>query len=107
MLRRPSHFVSTLVLQQDYTKGKGDATISSQDEISRSRKQKSSLKGFEPSVSETTKSIDLEETKKLTASEQIKKDILNYLDNLIEKTEWLAILCPSFNSEFFSSVLTA
>lgn len=107
MLRRPSHFVtaSNLVLQQELDlKGKGDdegnTTISMatlQDETPRNRKQKSSLKGFdkrsEPSVSDSksSKSVNLKETKKQLVGEQIKKDILDYLDNLIEKSEWLAL----------------
>lgn len=69
-----------------------------QDEVSRSRKQKSSLKGLdkksELSVSESksSKSVSLKEIKKHPVVEQIKKDILDYLDNLIEKTEWLVLL---------------
>lgn len=97
---------SALASRQDLdAKRKGDdegnATISVatlQDEIPRSRKQKSSLKGSdkrsEPSVSESksSKSISSKEIKKQPVGEQIKKDILDYLDNLIEKTEWLALL---------------
>lgn len=112
MLRRPSHFVtvSNLVSRQDLDarekggsdrKGGGDrnTTISVstlQDELPRNRKQKSSLKGLdkrsEPSISESksSKSISSKEIKK--PGEQIKKDILDYLNNLIEKTEWLVLL---------------
>lgn len=131
MLRRPSHFVtaSNLVSRQELDlKGKGDGegntTISMttlQDEIPRNRKQKSNLKGFdkrsEPSVSESksSKSVDLKETKKQPEDEQIKKDILDYLDNLIEKSEWLALkfFISNINKyyihflimNFFSSIL--
>ncbi|XP_011639724.2 dynein heavy chain 10, axonemal [Pogonomyrmex barbatus] len=100
-LMRSSQFVtgSTLVSRQNLdTKGKGDneETISVttlQDEDSKSQKLKS-LKRFdkrsEPSVSESksSKSVSLKETEKLPVNEQIKKDILDYLDKLIEKTEW-------------------
>lgn len=105
MLRRPSQFVtpSLSLFQQEQVKKKRDdergTTISMatfQDEISRSRKQKSSLKGFdrksEPSISESSKSIISKEVKQLPVGEQIKKDILDYLDNLIEKAEWLVLL---------------
>lgn len=100
MLRRPSQFAtSASVSQQDLdVRRKGDdersttiSVVTFQDEISR-RKQ-SSLKEFdrrsEPSVSESSKSIDVKE--KLPVGEQIKKDILDYLGNLIEKVEWLAL----------------
>lgn len=106
MLRRPSHFItpSASVSRQDQdVKRKGDderKTISSvatfQDEILRSRKQTSSLKDrrSEPSVSESksSKSISSKETRKLIVGEQIKMDILHFLDNLIEKAEWLVLL---------------
>lgn len=68
-----------------------------QDEIPRSRKQKSSSKGLdrrsEPSVSESksSRSVSSKETRTQPVTEQIKKDILDYLDNLIEKTEWLVL----------------
>lgn len=103
-MRRPSQFVtaSTIVSRQDFdAKKRGNTTISVttlQDEVSRSRKQKSSLKGLdkksELSVSESksSKSVSLKEIKKHPVVEQIKKDILDYLDNLIEKTEWLVLL---------------
>jgi len=104
MLRRPSHFVttSTIISRQNLdAKRKGDeenTTISMttlQDEVPR-RKQKSNLKGLdrrsEPSVSESSKSVSSKEIRKQPITEQIKKDILDYLDNLIEKTEWLALL---------------
>lgn len=69
-----------------------------QDEVSRGRKQKSSLKGLDKkselsaSESKSSKSVSLKEIKKYPVIEQTKKDILDYLDNLIEKTEWLALL---------------
>ncbi|XP_011874224.1 PREDICTED: dynein heavy chain 10, axonemal [Vollenhovia emeryi] len=104
VLRRPSHFVtaSTYASRQDLdakrkADDEGNTTISAatlQDEIPRSRKQKSSLKGFdrrsEPSISESksSKSISSKEIQKQPVGEQIKKDILDYLENLIEKTEW-------------------
>lgn len=101
MLRRPSAFLTpSIVASRLGVKRKGDdeenATISMatlQDESPKSRKQKSSLKGFdkrsEPFVSDSksSKSVSLKEVKK-PVGEQIKKDILDYLDNLIEKTEW-------------------
>ncbi|KYN03638.1 Dynein heavy chain 10, axonemal, partial [Cyphomyrmex costatus] len=104
MLRRPSHFVtaSNIVSRQDLDANRkeddeGNITISVatlQDEGLKSRKQKSSLKELdgksEPSISESksSKSIHSKEIKKQPITEQLKRDILDYLDNLIEKTEW-------------------
>ncbi|XP_011694340.1 PREDICTED: dynein heavy chain 10, axonemal [Wasmannia auropunctata] len=104
VLRRPSHFVtaSSIASRQDLAarkKGGGDdentamsmATL--QDETPRNRKLKSSLKGLdkrsELSVSESksSKSVSSKEIRK-PVTEQIKRDILDYLDKLIEKTEW-------------------
>ncbi|XP_070520949.1 dynein axonemal heavy chain 10 [Cardiocondyla obscurior] len=102
-VRRPSQFVTgnNLIAQQDLNAEKaddeGNATLSMvtlQDEISKSQKQKSSSKGLnkksESSISESksSKSINSREIKKQPMVEQIKKDILDYLDNLIEKTTW-------------------
>jgi len=104
MLRRPSHFVTTSNmisrpnLDAQRKEDEENTTISMatlQDEVPR-RKQKSNLKGLdrrsEPSVSESSKSVSSKEIKKQPITEQIKKDILDDLDNLIEKTEWLALL---------------
>lgn len=100
MLRRPSHFVtaSNIISRQDLDeKRKGDdenttISVASLQDDTRSRKQKSDSKGYdkksERSASES-KSVSLKEIKKHPLVEQIKKDILDYLDSLIEKTEWL------------------
>ncbi|XP_018050925.1 PREDICTED: dynein heavy chain 10, axonemal [Atta colombica] len=101
MLRRPSNFVtaSNIISRQDLdTNRKADdeenTTISMatlQDEVLKSRKQKSNLKGLdeksEQSISESSKS-DSKEIKKQPVTEQLKRDILDYLENLIEKTQW-------------------
>jgi len=106
MLRRPSHFVTTsnVISRQNLDaqrKEDEENTIISmatlQDEVPK-RKQKSNLKGLdkrsEPSVSESksSKSVSSKEIRKQPVTEQIKKDILDYLNNLIEKTEWLILL---------------
>ncbi|KYQ51703.1 Dynein heavy chain 10, axonemal [Trachymyrmex zeteki] len=75
----------------------GNTTISVatlQDEVLKSRKQKSSLKGLdgksELSISESksSKSVHSKKIRKQPMIEQLKRDILDYLENLIEKTEW-------------------
>lgn len=107
MLRRPSHFVtaSNIVSRQDLDANRkaddeGNTTISVatlQDEVLKSRKQKSSLKGLdgksELSISESksSKSVHSKKIRKQPMIEQLKRDILDYLENLIEKTEWLAL----------------
>jgi len=104
MLRRPSNFAtaSNIISRQNLdTNRKADdeenTTISMatlQDEVLKSRKQKSNLKGLdeksEQSILESSKS-DSKEIKKQPVTEQLKRDILDYLENLIEKTQWLAL----------------
>ncbi|KYN43305.1 Dynein heavy chain 10, axonemal, partial [Trachymyrmex septentrionalis] len=104
MLRRPSDFVtaSNIVSRQNSDANKkvddeGNTTISMatlQDEVLKNRKQKSNLKGLDGkseqsiSASKSSKSVHSKEMKKQPVNEQLKRDILDYLDNLIEKTEW-------------------
>ncbi|GAB1860436.1 Dynein heavy chain 10, axonemal [Camponotus japonicus] len=93
MLKRPSVFMrpSILISKQDLpTRGKrNDEETISQDESSRSRKLKPSSrsKRSDLSTSELSRSASLRETRKQPMIEQIKKDILDYLDNIIESAE--------------------
>lgn len=64
-----------------------------QDDVSRSKISKSSLRGSGKKSSSDLKSSRSADTLKETMrDQQNKKDILNYLDNLIESVEWLALL---------------
>lgn len=98
MLRRPSVFMrpSILISKQDLpAKGKrNDEETISQDESSRSRKLKPSSrsKKSDLSTSGLSRSVSLWEVQKQPMIEQIKKDILDYLDNIIESAESLVLL---------------
>lgn len=66
---------------------------SSQDETARSKRSKSSLRGSGKKSSPDLKSSKSVDTYKETMRDrQNKKDILNYLDNLIESVKWSALL---------------
>ncbi|KAG5332872.1 DYH10 protein, partial [Acromyrmex heyeri] len=98
MLRRPAPFVTASNIVQDLDanrKADDEETTTSmatlQDQVSKSRNLKSSLKEFdgksEQFISESSKSVHSKKIKK-EAVEQFKRNILDYLNNLIEKTEW-------------------
>lgn len=56
------------------------------------RKQKSSFRRLQASdISKPSRSYSLSEMRKYPMIEQIKKDILEHLDNLIESTDWLVL----------------
>ncbi|KAG5320172.1 DYH10 protein, partial [Pseudoatta argentina] len=98
MLRRPAPFVTASNIVQDLDanrKADDEETTTSmatlQDQVSKSRNLKSSLKEFdgksEQFISESSKLVHSKKIKK-EAVEQFKRNILDYLNNLIEKTEW-------------------
>lgn len=95
MLRRPSAFLAPSVLISKRVlparrKENNEETIS--QESLKDRKLKPSLKGFQRSdLSRPSRSLSLSETRKQPMIEQIKKDILDYLDNMIESAEWLVL----------------
>ena len=100
MLRRPAPFVTASNIVQNLDanrKADDEETTTSttlQDQVLKSGNLKSSLKELdgksEQSILESSKSGHSKEIKK-EAVEQFKRNILDYLDNLIEKTEWLAL----------------
>ncbi|CAL1680177.1 unnamed protein product [Lasius platythorax] len=93
MLRRSSLFMrpSILISKQDLParRKEDDEETISQDESSKSRKLKSSLKSkrSDLSISESIRSVSSKEMRRQPMIEQIKKDILDYLDNMIKSAE--------------------
>lgn len=103
-LRRPSDFrrASVLISRQDLParRNRDDdltgSAFSLPDEDSKSRKQKSSLKDVskKPSTADSrlSRSVSSKEMKRhQPMMEQSKRDILDYLDGLIECVEWSAL----------------
>lgn len=97
MLRRPSAFVAPSVLISKRVlparrKGNDEETIS-QDE--RDRMLRPSLRSkrsdLSISVSRPSRSVSLREMREQPMIEQMKKDILDYLDDMIESAEWLVL----------------
>jgi len=85
---------SILISKQDLpARGKrnDEETISQESSRSRKLKPSSRSKRSDLSTSELSRSASLRETRKQPMIEQIKKDILDYLDNIIESAESLVL----------------
>lgn len=102
-MKRPSafHRMSILMSRQDLNARRngiddGDVTVSAfslQEEDAKSKNLKSSLSGKRPSTvdSRTSRSVSVREMRRHQPMlEHSKKDILDYLDGLIESVEWSA-----------------
>lgn len=68
------------------------SSSSLQDDASRGKRSKFTLRETKKSSSDLKSSKSADTLKETMRDYQNKKDILNYLDNLIESVEWLALL---------------